>query len=780
MESFTSPSPSGKTPPGHTEFTWLRPSAERCHGVPPGHTEFTWDDSGGGAAATVGASNTFTQPPPSGKTPTMTDRTPCPSDASTPRVHGHQTYEALTAQLPNMTPPANGAENGVSAYDPRTAQGGPDPVVRAMSFESEDDGERARGGEASAEVTAGVTAEDAEERALRALEATLGGGESTALAAACRDPQRRAELAKLCAEAAKAVSKDGVKSLAWARQALGFVDGHGHASLCEAQALDELGYLAAAEGKLKQLAAGRPGSEHTKEAKKILQLGVEESLLQPYSLPCRLAGLRDQPGCPTNLINQKRLEEAQKDGMETMDGTSPIKILNRITNGDTCIEDALLLGEGEDGFLKPADRIRAESFLKAYDVKGPPRPREGETILLRTLLARQGSGVTVVSWNAQLMNKLDGPNDKEIGDAIRAKARNIGAVAAKTGAALLVIQEAPGPQLRKSGGVNSKRIAKERRFKEALLQELPAGFKAADVELHNMKPTGAGGNSEMGEDHIFCYDSAVMRLVEGPTPLSPCVEDIAADGSADLSVRRRKSWRVAGSDGGWVGRAPSWAEFCVQKWGLGRLLVVSVHAKSGGGPATKQDVAMIGRAVLQLQAERRDSGTGSFSILITGDFNLGPSQVKAAFVEAGLVEFRPTFGKDAPSTNIWRFNGVGDEGKDGHAYDSGFFWSSEEHSTVGAVLAPAPEMEQAHAEMRHVAMQLRACLAMCQDQGAGGVGPPPPLCATTQQALAALVDVGDSPDGVMSWLRKRFCHAIKLNWADHLPISMSITMPAAT
>jgi hypothetical protein len=176
-------------------------------------------------------------------------------------------------------------------------------------------------------------------------------------------------------------------------------------------------------------------------------------------------------------------------------------------------------------------------------------------------------------------------------------------------------------------------------------------------------------------------------------------------------------------------------------------------------------------------AKNRVKTGGSFSILITGDFNLAPTQVAAAFDAAGLVGFRPAFGEDVPSTNIWRFNGAGDESKDGHAYDSGFFWSSEAESMVEAALVPVPEVEQAHAEMVYVARQLRTCLAACRDHG-GGAGQSP-LSATTQQALVALIDVGNSPDGVMSWLRKGFCHAVKLNWADHLPISMSITMPTS-
>jgi hypothetical protein len=52
-------------------------------------------------------------------------------------------------------------------------------------------------------------------------------------------------------------------------------------------------------------------------------------------------------------------------------------------------------------------------------------------ILLRMLWARQGSELTVVSWNVQLMNKLDGPNDSEIAEALEDKAERISRVVAE-------------------------------------------------------------------------------------------------------------------------------------------------------------------------------------------------------------------------------------------------------------------------------------------------------------------------------------------------------------
>jgi hypothetical protein len=116
---------------------------------------------------------------------------------------------------------------------------------------------------------------------------------------------------------------------------------------------------------------------------------------------------------------------------------------------------------------KTPKKEACERFLKAYSTSGPPlaSPEDADAgILLRTLWARQGSELTVVSWNVQLMNKLDGPNDSEIAQAVEDKAERISRVVAEPRAggggrpaSLLVIQEAPGPQLRDTGGENARR-----------------------------------------------------------------------------------------------------------------------------------------------------------------------------------------------------------------------------------------------------------------------------------------------------------------------------------
>jgi hypothetical protein len=151
---------------------------------------------------------------------------------------------------------------------------------------------------------------------------------------------------------------------------------------------------------------------------------------------------------------------------------------------------------------------------------------------------------------------------------------------------------------------------------------------------------------------------AVMQLTAGPSPLPP------PDGMK------------------WIRRAPSWAEFRVASWGAS-LLVVSVHAKSGGASATVKDVEMIGAAVLALKAQRDAAAAADGAddaddaVLITGDFNLEPKKIAAALEQAvagaaataaaaGGQElaggFELAFGdaEDCPPTNIFKFNGSGD------------------------------------------------------------------------------------------------------------------------
>jgi hypothetical protein len=126
------------------------------------------------------------------------------------------------------------------------------------------------------------------------------------------------------------------------------------------------------------------------------------------------------------------------------------------------------------------------------------------------------------------MNKLDRPNDKEIAKVLEDKAERISRVVAKPRAggggrpaSLLVIQEAPGPQLRALRGAEAMIIAKERVFTQTLRDKLPPHIQMyEEVELNNRDNDQ---KKEMGEDHTFFWDPAILTLVEGPQPLNGAV-----------------------------------------------------------------------------------------------------------------------------------------------------------------------------------------------------------------------------------------------------------------
>jgi hypothetical protein len=405
-----------------------------------------------------------------------------------------------------------------------------------------------------------------------------------------------AVLAAECANVASAMlsgRRNARTALAWAQQALSFCDegpspSRDHATVCAARALGDLGHWRAAANEFGQLTGS---SKHGEEAaRKLEQLQETLSKLEEGGL---------HPTSGMKLLKKTEVEKLKGAG-GAVDGGSPQRILQRISaanpDADIPIRDSEL--------SRRANQKNQELYLRAFG----DAPQLGG-ILLRTLQAQQGTpAVTVVSWNAQLMNTLDGPNDHEIEQAVLDKAANIAKVVAQPRAdpaapqaSLLVIQEAPGPQLRDSGGVNSKRIAGgadgtgAKGLTEALRSQLAESFDFAEVALSNLS-----SNHEKGEDHVYCWDTSVMQLTAGPTPLA------APDGQK------------------WIGRAPSWAEFSVTSWRTS-LLVVSVHAKSGGKGPTVKDVGMIGAAVLALKAER-----DAASVLITGDFNLEPKKIVAA------------------------------------------------------------------------------------------------------------------------------------------------------
>ena len=410
------------------------------------------------------------------------------------------------------------------------------------------------------------------------------------------------------------------------------------------------------------------------------------------------------------------------------------------------------------------------------------------------------------------MNLVDGPTSKEITGAINAKAESIAKAVkqpkqldpgdANVGAHLLVIQEAPGPQLRERGSDEKKKVAEDNLFTMQLekhFKRLDGEFEFKQVALHNkkkakkekLKPTdGEETEVEHGEDHIYGWDSRYLELMgRGPKNLD------APDGEK------------------WAGRPPSWAEFRVKKFNNKadqtekteqekeiidqdmketRLIVVGVHAKSGGKRDTKNDIRMIGKAVDKLWASREAAGTNleedssNLIVLIVGDFNYAASKT----LEEGLLpnhyilaevpeHLQSEISGPDLKTNIWMFNKDGNE-SDGHAYDFGCVRSTLPSIKAAVNIPPVVlrTFNSVQEKMQSIASQLKSVIESSKDSLLQKEHDPEDADAITiaKNAWESIMPCSDQ-NPVPRWMRQEFQRHVKMVWSDHLPITITIKVP---
>ena len=190
-------------------------------------------------------------------------------------------------------------------------------------------------------------------------------------------------------------------------------------------------------------------------------------------------------------------------------------------------------------------------------------------------------------------------------------------------------------------------------------------------------------------------------------------------------------------------------------WSGSRLVVVNVHRKSGGGDGPREtvdDVKTLARAVAALKAKQPDGAV----VLLTGDFNLEPPRVLAAFASAGLDGFGSALdGRTA--TNLWRFNV---EQGHGHVYD-GIYHSGAKTGRIGGGVLEIEAIDVAYREMVEVAARLAE---------SGGRGE---VARRVLAGTGAEAKVGD--DGVPTWLRKRFQAEVHRQYSDHLPVYCTLS-----
>jgi hypothetical protein len=555
--------------------------------------------------------------------------------------------------------------------------------------------------------------------ALARLDAELASVDPSALASA-----DGAILAAACARVATAALDSARRSedaLQWARAALHYDPTNEEARWCEAKSLDALNRrLALAIKRYEELAA-LDTSAFGALARQRLDTGT---VRQRYQQQVEALS-------PGNALNEE----------------SPVKNLKGV--GEKTVEE--LPSKGSTPLREAVEHVRAsgrkpgkklESMFTALNLvdekpeaaneaDGTAKPHVG--LLERTLRSRRSKGVKMLSWNIKSMNVID-YKDAEFAQIVQEKAANYASAATEAGADLLLVQEAPGPQLLHHGGAAARRSAECHAFEEALQRGMSErGGRRWEVASVTVPRWDEERKLEMGEGHAFAWNPDVLAPVEPPALLEPAEADAAA--------------------GVGFHRSPSWCGFEVKRsgdWNGTRLVVVNVHCKSGGGDGPREtvdDVKTLARAVAALKAKQPDGAV----VLLTGDFNLEPPRVLAAFASAGLDGFGSALdGRTA--TNLWRFNV---EQGHGHVYD-GIYHSGAKTGRIGGGVLEIEAIDVAYREMVEVAARLAE---------SGGRGE---VARRVLAGTGAEAKVGD--DGVPTWLRKRFQAEVHRQYSDHLPV----------
>ena len=378
-----------------------------------------------------------------------------------------------------------------------------------------------------------------------------------------------------------------------------------------------------------------------------------------------------------------------------------------------------------------------------------------------------GTDIHVVSWNVQLMNTCDG-KDEEMEDAIKAKAKSAAKVVAqpgdqgtgRVGASLVVIQEAPGPQLREGkAGQILKGIAKDYLFTKELRQQ--PFFRNSNFEFREVALSNMVDNEEKGEDHIFGWNQNILKLVDGPDALE------------------------APDNAEWQARAPSWAAFKVGTTET-TLIVVSVHAKSGGNTETQKDIKMIGEAVNKLwdKWDSKREQDKDLIVLMVGDFNYSSSKVfPDKLLDSDLYCLAEQFRTDI-KTNIWMFNRTGKE-QDGKSYDYGFVRSVVQ-GKAGAVkakinvpLIARKEFEEVQNEMEQLGQQMRPFFKSCFESDLDSEETEDEPRAKSIRRKVAKSTMEKFTGNMPTWMREDFKHFVKMTWSDHMPIAIGLSIPGS-
>ena len=587
------------------------------------------------------------------------------------------------------------------------------------------------------------------------------------------------QLAAGCVAVAEALLKaarpaDGTQptrlALAWTKHARRLKPEHEGALWWQHKALEKLDYLAAAKDRLEQLCAKGPRGAYYEEAFEKLQLGVSEPhVRKDNSLPVRLKNMQQQ-----NVVKKDFLG-GKCDGEELSDN-SPCKVLFGLSPKspfhDAPIKDAAALGNLPDDKVKKYNKFFVKECPTFPDDIAPLSEEWWQARLNRATHTDAVMG----GWNAMASLQTHGLT----AEILQRKARNIARVIIAKNVAVMGLSECPGAALSCTTEEEERaKWAADQTFMDMILQKLnhvSMRWRAQRIPVACMKrtvvkqpdqgeePDGGDGvddgtfldgiaaddialgtvqtkERDMGESHYFLWDCTRFRLDEN---IQPCtIPDSQWHRAPAMIVLRQASAKPVSA----------------------RLVMLSVHLKSGGKAPTQNEVEKLStKAVPYVQRLLDKDQDNHDTIVIVGDFNLNPHA--QAFDGLRHAGFR-YMGESSVDTNQQEWL-LPEEEQAGEVYDSVWVWHRQGSAAGRSWVWKDSDLGKALEERNSLMETLSAVMEDMQDTKqhfCSGVG-------------RELWQSGALTSAVKNAVKKLFKSKVNKDWSDHKPIGISLPLPS--
>jgi hypothetical protein len=611
---------------------------------------------------------------------------------------------------------------------------------------------------------------------------TLGRVQRLALASYPTDDEGRLQLAAGCVAVAKALlnaarpkNADGQQpkrlALAWTEHARRLKPEHEGALWWQHVALEELNYLAAAHARLEQLCDMGPSGAYYDQAYKKLKPGVSEEYRETNSLPVRLKNMQQNKVVKSEFLGGKCKGEELNDN-------SPCKVLYRISPAsvahlekkeNTPIKDAAT--------LLPGDKV--EKYNKAFVKECPTFPNDIAPLSEEWWQARLDrathTDAVIGGWNAMASLQTHGLT----AEILQRKARNIARVIIAKNVAVMAVSECPGAALScKTEEEEKAKWAADQTFMDMILQQLNqvSRFEGRRIPVACMKRTvvkqpdqgedpdgGDGGddgathldgvadddittetiqtkNCDMGESHYFLWDCTRFQL-DGN--IQPCSIPGGQWHRAPAMVVLRQ-----------VSSTPV----------PGRLVILSVHLKSGGKKPTKGAVKQIhSHAIPYIKDLLEKDKDNDDTIIIIGDFNLNPGD--EAFNDLKKKDGFRYVGESDVATNQQEWL-LAEEEKASEVYDSVWVWHRQGSAAGRSWVWKDTDLGNALEDRNLLMEKLSAVVEDLTEQQ---------FCSEVGRELWKS---GGLTPAVKNAVKTHFKSKVNKDWSDHKPIGISLPLPS--